>query len=175
MFFGRENPPAASRHPPLTRGTLAGGGQPGGLGAAFLRGHPHPPPSGAPSPLKGEGFRAGLGPAPTKGRERSGILVGAGPRPARGRPQGPPLRLKRAAFITGTVPLIRLAFGQPPSPKGEGFAGGASPSPTEVKNALPFRVGEALGPPARGAYQVVILIRAFGSPRPLLSLRDISP
>ena len=44
--------------PPLTRGTLAGGGQPGGLGGAFLRGHPHPPPSGAPSPLKGEGFRA---------------------------------------------------------------------------------------------------------------------
>ena len=48
-----------------------------------------------------------------------------------------------------TCPLIRLAFGQPPSPKGEGFAGGASPSPTEVKNALPFQVGEALGPPAR--------------------------
>ncbi len=70
---------------------------------------------------------------------------------ARGRLQGPPLRLKRAAFITGTVPLIRLAFGQPPSPKGEGFAGGASPSPTEVKNALPFQVGEALGPPARFA------------------------
>ena len=31
-----------------------------------------------------------------------------------------PLRLKRTALITRTIPLIRLAFGQPPSPKGEG-------------------------------------------------------
>ena len=32
-----------------------------------------------------------------------------------------PLRLKQTALITRTIPLIRLAFGQPPSPKGEGY------------------------------------------------------
>ena len=31
----------------------------------LLRGHPHPPPSGAPSPLKGEGLRAAARVAPT--------------------------------------------------------------------------------------------------------------
>ena len=91
-------------------------------------------------------------------------FVGAGPRPARpvlrgakaarpggralqsvlqraGGHTGPSLQLKRTTLITGSVPLIRLACGQPPypfcpfgifppdrgnkpSPLGEGLAGG---------------------------------------------------
>ena len=86
MFSGRGNPPAASRHPPLTRGALAGGGEPGDLGAAFLRGHPHPPPSGAPSPLKGEGLRA------ADSRPYGDIRMSqTGPREG----QAPPLQLSR--------------------------------------------------------------------------------
>ena len=45
-------------------------------------------------------------------------FVGASPRRPTGGPMWPPLRVKRTALITGTVPLIRLAFGQPPSPRG---------------------------------------------------------
>ena len=37
---------------------------------------------------------------------------------SRGGPGVPPLRLKRTVLITGSVPLIRLAFGQPPTPFG---------------------------------------------------------
>ena len=48
---------------------------------------PEPPSSAslrsAPSPWKGEGLRAGHGPAPTANLEASLLFVGAGPRPAR--------------------------------------------------------------------------------------------
>ena len=37
---------------------------------------------------------------------------------SRGGPGVPPLRFKRTVLITGSVPLIRLAFGQPPTPFG---------------------------------------------------------
>ena len=53
------NPPAASRHPPLTRRAFFRSK------SCLSREHPHPPPSGAPSPLKGEGFRATARVAPT--------------------------------------------------------------------------------------------------------------
>ena len=62
-LWERESP-AASRHPLFDNG---------GFGRrAFFRSksclsreHPHPPPSGAPSPLKGEGLRAAARVAPT--------------------------------------------------------------------------------------------------------------
>ena len=50
-LWERESP-AASRHPPLTRGAFFRSK------SCLSREHPHPPPSGAPSPLKGEGLRA---------------------------------------------------------------------------------------------------------------------
>ena len=60
-------------------------------------------------------------PRPTAGIEslRGG---GASPRPTENYPSksgghmGPPLRLKRTTLITGSAPLIRPAFGQPPFP-----------------------------------------------------------
>ena len=132
--FERGNPPAASRHPPLTRGALAGGGEPGDLGAAFLRGHPHPPPSGAPSPLKGEGLRAADSrpyregeifwdgrvrtPAPTKFGESSGFAVRAdglgGPRAhsvrpySKGRPYGD-IRMSQTGPREGQAPPLQLS------------------------------------------------------------------
>ena len=71
-----EESPAASRHPLFDNG---------GFGRrAFFRSksclsreHPHPPPSGAPSPLKGEGC---------------------------GRPQGSPLRRKRTRSVGSAKP-----------------------------------------------------------------------
>ena len=56
-----------------------------------------------------------------RGSKASGA-AGASPRPTENYPSksgghmGPPLRLKRTTLITGSVPLIRLAYGQPPFP-----------------------------------------------------------
>ena len=148
--FERGNPPAASRHPPLTRGALAGGGEPGDLGAAFLRGHPHPPPSGAPSPLKGEGLRAADSrpyregeifwdgrvrtPAPTK---FGGIFRFC----RRGRRPRRPAGAQCAPLQQGSP--LRRHPNVPDRP-----TGGASPSPTVLKKLFRDWVGEALGPPA---------------------------
>ena len=109
-----------ARHLPLIRGVVLpygsqeilpglgrGGPWASRRGACKPRKHPHPPPSGAPSPLEGEGFRAADS-LPYKIWKRSGLFVGAddlgGPRAAAwgrpckgdrsllGRPQGSPLR-----------------------------------------------------------------------------------
>ena len=88
-LWERESP-AASRHPLFDNG---------GFGRrAFFRSksclsreHPHPPPSGAPSPLKGEGLQAAARVAPTAYKE----VV---PSFRRGRSQTGPPRLR-----TGSV------------------------------------------------------------------------
>ena len=83
-LWERESP-AASRHPLFDNG---------GFGRrAFFRSksclsreHPHPPPSGAPSPLKGEGLRA------ADSRPYGDIRMSqTGPREG----QAPPLQLSR--------------------------------------------------------------------------------
>ena len=59
MFSGRGNPPAASRHPPLTRGALREGDIRGASRLAFQEGTLIRLAFGQPpSPLKGEGLRA---------------------------------------------------------------------------------------------------------------------
>ena len=77
-LWERESP-AASRHPLFDNGGF-------GRRAFFrsksrlLRGHPHPPPSGAPSPLKGEGLRAATWGRPYGiYRSGSGLLLGPVP------------------------------------------------------------------------------------------------
>ena len=50
-----------------------------------------------------------------------------------GRVWDPPLRFKRTALITSTVPLIRHGFAVPPSPKGEGKRLGFQSLPLEGK------------------------------------------
>ena len=65
--------------------------------------------------------RAGEDTRPYEMRGPSGLAVGAddlgGPRTHTVRPYGG----KRTTLITRAVPLIRLAYGQPPSPKGNGL------------------------------------------------------
>ena len=58
--------------------------------------------------------------APTAYPDARSKCVGAGPRPARGHTLCAPT-VERAVLITRAVPLIRLACGQPPSPKGKAF------------------------------------------------------
>ena len=55
VLWERESPRRFAA-PPLTRGALEGGGHPGSISVCLSRGPPHPPPSGAPSPLEGEGW-----------------------------------------------------------------------------------------------------------------------
>ena len=100
----------------------------------LLRGHPHPPPSGAPSPLKGEGLRAADSrpyregeifwdgrvrtPAPTKFGESSGFAVRAdglgGPRAhsvrpySKGRPYGD-IRMSQTGPREGQAPPLRFS------------------------------------------------------------------
>ncbi len=78
---------------------------------------------------------------------------------------GPSLRLKRTTLITGSAPLIRLAFGHPPSPfglqlfppdrgnrtspKGKALRAGLGPAPTADTKRLrfPCRGRSQTGPP----------------------------
>ena len=78
---------------------------------------------------------------------------------------GPSLRLKRTTLITGSAPLIRLAFGHPPSPfglqlfppdrgnrtspKGKALRAGLGPAPTADTKRLrfPCRGRSPPGPP----------------------------
>ena len=78
---------------------------------------------------------------------------------------GPSLRLKRTTLITGSAPLIRLAFGPPPSPfglqlfppdrgnrtspKGKALRAGLGPAPTADTKRLrfPCRGRSQTGPP----------------------------
>ena len=54
---------------------------------------------------------------------------------------GPPLQFRRTALITS---LIRLAFGQPPSPKGEGYRRVLAPPLRRIQNDFVFLVGAGL-------------------------------
>ena len=73
-----------------------------------------------PSPLQGEGCSGGSWTRPYGGYGSDRvILIGAGLGPARGRTLCAPTTGNGPA--TRIVPLIRLAYGQPPSPKGEGY------------------------------------------------------
>ena len=75
MISGRGNPTAASRHPPLTRGALEGGGHPGSLSACLSREHPHPPRCARHlPPRRGKAFGRPHGAAPTAANG-SGALV----------------------------------------------------------------------------------------------------
>ena len=67
-----------------------------------------------------ETWRAGADTRPY-GRFGSRHPISPGPVPDRstGGHMGPPLRVKRTALITGTVPLIRHGFAAPPSPQGK--------------------------------------------------------
>ena len=57
---------------------------------------------------------------------------------------GPPLRLKRTALITGSAPLIRLAFGQPPFPN---WRAGEDTRPYADAGPVPDRPAGAHGAP----------------------------
>ena len=83
-----------------------------------LRWNPHPPPSGAPSPLQGEGFAGGSWTRPYGGyRSDCVVLVGAGPRPAR-QDLHRERWLGKARRRSGTAPVLIFANPGPSGPGG---------------------------------------------------------
>ena len=128
--------------------------------AAPLRGschsgaHPHPPRMcSAPSPRKGEGFRAADSRPYGVSRSHSSFIVGAGPRMAR-QVWGNFRDMAGGAHprVASLAPAGQFTF---------------SPSPTNRKKTLRVWVGEPLGAPAGGKQRGHPHPPPSGAPSPL--------